>query len=207
MVGALVVAQKMRVEAARRVVFAAIVGVVLIGAVANRPRLALRRPLGYSQIVGQLAAADRLAGRRVLVVSDEVGEGAAVTEAAVLNLQPAPTIVRGSKLLGSENWVGDHFALTYASPAALMQELEDLHIEYLVLDWSGHTTQLPYFEQVRALTEGGHDRLERIDTAAQNVTTGPTHQLELYRVKTKSLGPPKSLQISLAYTLGRTLQQ
>jgi hypothetical protein len=207
MVGALVVAQKMRADAARRVVFAVIVGVVLIAAVANRPWLARRRPLGYSQIVGQLAAADRLAGRRLLVVSDEVGEGSAVTEAAVLNLQPAPTIVRGSKLLGNENWVGDHSMLTYASPTALMQELEDLHIEYVLIDRSGHTTLLPYFEQVRALTEGGHDRLERMDTAAQNVTTGPTHQLELYRVKTKSLGPPKSLQISLAYTLGRTLQQ
>jgi hypothetical protein len=207
MVGALVVAQKMRADTARRVVFAAIVGVVVIAAIANRPWLAPRRPLGYSQIVGQLAAADRLAGRRLLVVSDEVGEGAAVTEAAVLNLQPAPTIVRGSKLLGNENWVGDHSTLTYASPAALMKELEDLHIEYVLIDRSGHTTLLPYFEQVRALTEGDHDRLERIDTAAQNVTRGPTHQLELYRVKAKSLGPPKSLQISLAYTLGRTLQQ
>jgi hypothetical protein len=206
-VGALAVAQRMRTNATRRLAFWAIVAVVLVAAVADRRTLVPRRPLGYQRVVAQLAGANRMAGRRLLVVSDEVGEGAAVTEAAVLSLQPAPTIIRGSKLLAHDNWNGDHFQMAYASPLALMQDLEDLHVEYVLLDRSGHSAQLPYFEQVRALTDAGHGRLERMETAAPNAATGPTRELELYHVTTQSPGPPKGLQIGLEYTLGRTLQR
>jgi hypothetical protein len=179
--------------------------VVVVAAVVVRPWLGPRRPLGFQRVVAQLAADNQLAGRRLLVVSDEVGEGAAVTEAASLNLPQAPTIVRGSKLLGSDNWVGENFRMTYASPAALIDDLEDLHIEYVLFDRSKQSVRLPYFEQVRALTDTAHGRLERLETPPQNLATGPTRQLELYRVKAQSPGPAKSLQINLSYTLGRTL--
>jgi hypothetical protein len=207
MLGVLAVSQRIRTNATRRVAFIAMAAVVVIATIASRPSLAPRQPLGYRGIVTQLAAADQLAGRRLLVVSDEVGEGAAVTEVAVLNLQPEPTIIRGSKLLANDDWMGNHFQMTYASPTALMQNLEDLHIEYVLLDRSGSSATLPYFEQVRALTAAEHHRLERIETAAQDAAMGPTRQLELYRIKVKSPGPPKPLRISLVYTIGRTLQR
>jgi len=205
-VGALALAHRMGTEGARRLAFTAMLAVMVVAAVVSRPWLGPRRPLGFQRVVAQLAADHHLAGRRLLVVSDEVGEGAAVTEAAELNLVQAPTIVRGSKLLGSDNWVGENFQMTYASPAALIDDLENLHIEYVLFDRSKQSARLPYFEQVRALTDTVHGRLERLETPPQNLATGPTRQLELYRVKAQSPGPAKSLQINLSYTLGRTLQ-
>jgi hypothetical protein len=172
--------------------------VMVITAVAGRPRPAPRRPLGYQRVIAPLAAANQLAGRRLLVVSDEIGEGAAVTEAAILNLQPAPTIVRGSKLLGSDNWVGAGFRMTYPSSAALMADLEDLHVEYVLLDRSSQAARLPYFEQVRALADTAQGRLEQIERRRKR-GHGPTRQLDLYHIKNQSPGPPKSLEISLAY--------
>jgi hypothetical protein len=206
-VGTLTVAQKIRAESLRRLAFASMLAVVVAAALMIRPWPAPRRPLGYQRVIAQLAAANQLAGKRLLVVSDEMGEGAAVTEAAVLNLRQAPTIIRGSKLLGSDNWVGDGFQMTYPSSAALMEDLEDLHVEYLLLDRSEHAARLPYFEQVRALTDTAQGRLDQIDTPAANAGTGPTRQLDLYHLNTQSPGPAKNLEISLAYTLGRTLRQ
>ena len=109
----------------RRVLAAAMVALMVIATVASRSRVFPRQPLGYRAVMSQLAAANQLAGRRLLVVSDEVGEGAAVTEAAVLHLLPAPTIIRGSKLLGTDDWVGRHFVMTFTSSLSLMQGLED----------------------------------------------------------------------------------
>jgi hypothetical protein len=205
-VGAAAVAQGVRSEPSRRLRLAATLALVIVAALVVRPAPAPRRPLGYRRVVSRLATANQLAGRRLLVVSDEIGEGAAVTEAATLNLPVAPTIVRGSKLLASDNWMGAHFQLTYGSSSALMKDLEDLHIDYILLDRSEQPARLPYFEQVRELTDTSRGRLELIEAPAPNPATGPTRPLELYRVKTQSPGPPKSLQISLRHTLGRTLQ-
>jgi hypothetical protein len=205
-VGAFALAQSIRVDARRPGVASAIAIIVAIAALAGRATLHPREPLGYRQIVARLAASDLLAGRRMLVVSDEAGEGAAVTEVAALNLHPAPTVIRGSKLLAQDDWMGRHFQMSYASPTALMQDLEDLHVEYVLVDRSTYSPQVPYFGQVRQLTDAEHHRLKRVDIAAQQLS-GPTRRLELYRVKVKSPGPPKTLQVGLTHTLGRTLRR
>jgi hypothetical protein len=160
-------------------------------------------PLGYRTVVAQLAAAHQLAGQRLLVISDEIGEGAAVTEAAVLGLAPTPTIIRGSKLLAHGNWGGQD-RLAYDSSLALMQDLEDLHVTYVLLDRSAASGRLIYFGQMEALTDCGLGRLERIQIDSAGAASRP---LELYRVTHSSPGPPKSLRIGLQYTIGRTVEQ
>jgi hypothetical protein len=202
--GALMLA---RAVGARPAVSAAMVALLAVSVVSARTLPETRQPLGYRAIVSQLARAGELTDRRVLVVSDEVGEGAAVTEAAVMNLHPAPMIVRGSKLLAVDDWMGGNFHLAYASPSALMADLEALHIDYILVDCSTRSAQLPYYEQVRALTKAAPGHLERVWTPLQNPSTGPVRQLELYRVKVQPPGPSKSLQVNLIYSLGRTLER
>lgn len=185
-----------------RLAATAIIALVILVSAAGREVVPLV-PLGYRTVVAQLAAADQLAGRRLLVISDEIGEGAAVTETAVLGLEPVPTIVRGSKLLAHGNWVG-HDRLVYDSPMALMQDLEDLHVTYVLLDRSAASSRLIYFSQIAALTDTQIGRLERIRVDSAGSASRP---LELYRVIHSSPGPPKSLRIGLQYTLGRTVEQ
>ena len=81
-------------------------------------------------------------------MSDESGEGALVSEVAVRHLSPPPTIIRGSKLLASDDWLGHNFQLLFSSSPELMRELEDLHVDYLVVDTSADPTTIAYRPQV-----------------------------------------------------------
>jgi len=188
-----------------RLVATVMIALVVLVSAAGRQVTPLA-PLGYRTVVAQLAAAHELAGQRVLVISDEIGEGAAVTEAAVFGLTPTPTIIRGSKFLAHGNWTGDD-CLVYDSSAALMKDLEDLHVAYVLLDRSAASRRLIYFGQVATLTDAGLGRLERIKIDSTGSTSGPSRPLELYRVTHSSPGAAKSLRIGLGYTLGRTLEQ
>jgi hypothetical protein len=86
----------------------------------------------------------------------------------------------------------------------MMQDLEDLHVTYLLLDRSAASGRLIYFGQVAALTDFGLGRLERIQIESVGMAARP---LELYRVVHSSPGAPKSLRIGLQYTIGRTVEQ
>jgi hypothetical protein len=162
--------------------------------------------MGYREVILQLNASLDLGGHRVLIVSDELGEGAAVTEAAALELQPPPTIIRGSKLLASGDW-GTNGDVTHATPGAVMQDLEDLHVDYVLVDRSPASAGLPYFNQIVTMTERSPGRIEPValgSAAADGVATRPH---ALYRVTNKSAGAPKALRIDLAHTLGRMIQR
>jgi len=156
-------------------------------------------------VFDQLTASGQLSGRLLLVVSDEIGEGAAVTEAAVRGLDPAPVIIRGSKLLARGSWMVAGSPL-YESSEAVICELEDLHVEYVLVDRSPGAMSLPYFRQISDMVDGS-TRLERVDGFSSRTGAPPGRQLELYRVKVKSPGDPKPLRLNLEHTLGRTLER
>ncbi len=86
-------------------------------------------------------------------------------------------------------------------PRALLQTLEDLHVDYLVMDYSATAAAVPFLPQLRELVATNPDRLERVfksDGARQFVT---------YRLKYRSPGPAKPLAIPLPYSLGRVLME
>jgi len=183
-----------------------VVAAVAMLAVAQRSAIAPLSPLGYRDLIAQLHDSAGLAGRRVLVVSDEVGEGAAVTEAALLGLDPAPTIVRGSKLLARGDW-GTIGALTHPTPELLLRDLEDLHIEYVVLDFSPASAALPYFSQVRQITAGGSPPFEQLDGDTEAEIAGEARNLQLYHLTRQTPGEAKPIRIDLEHTLGRVLEE
>jgi hypothetical protein len=179
---------------------------LVLATIAMRPAPRDLTTLGYREAIGRLAARGEIAGRRLLVISDEVGEGAFVTEGAVLGLQPAPMMGRGSKLLASDTWGGQNLRLRYASPAALLEDLEAMHIDYVLIDLSDGARELPYFSQVVALarTEPARFAPEFSLTAGPS---GPRRSLSLYKVTSPSAGPAKPFQIDLTSTLGRSLSR
>jgi hypothetical protein len=134
-----------------------------------------------------------------LIVSDEGGEGAFVSEVAVRQPSPAPTIIRGSKLLASDNWLGHDFRLLFSSSPELMRELEDLHVDYLVIDKSVDPIYIAYRPQVEELIAAFPDRFEQLQAIKAR------RAINVYRLNRHSPGPPKKLRISLPNSLGKTL--
>jgi Dolichyl-phosphate-mannose-protein mannosyltransferase len=168
---------------------AVLYGAVILSFAGATPAMAQRQPLGYRDVVGFLQTHGGLEGLRMLVVSDENGEGAFVSEVAVRPTVPAATVIRGSKFIGSDDWEGRQFRMLYPSSAALLRNLEDLHVDYLVVDHSAAAAALPYWDQVVELVETNQDRLER----TRVVVAGRT--LVVYRLKYRSPGPAKKLEL------------
>ena len=184
----------------RRASQAVLVATIVIAFFATRPATASRAPQGFRATVEFLE--DRgLAGRRVLIVSDEEGEGAFVSEVAIRRPSPPPTIIRGSKFIASDDWAGHNFRMVFSSSKDLMRELEDIHVDYLVVDTSVDEAGVPYRGQVDELVAIQHDRLEQISTISEG------RSIATYRLKHRSPGARKTLRIALTNSLGRTLER
>jgi hypothetical protein len=140
-------------------------------------------------------------------VSDESGEGALVTDVAVRRLHPRPIVVRGSKLLGTDNWNGYNFTMRFSTPQAVIQELEDLHVAYLVIDSSPDAIRLPYWSLVKRLVESHEDRVQLEFHTTVDPRNGPTRQLALYRIKYQSPGGPKPLEIEFSQSVQKLLKR
>jgi hypothetical protein len=184
----------------RRASQAVLVAAVVIFFFAGRPAVASRAPQGFRATVEFLEARG-LAGRRVLIVSDEDGEGALVSEVAIRHPNPPSTIIRGSKLVASDDWAGHNFKMLFSSSKDLMRELEDLHVDYLVVDTSLNEAAVPYRGQIDEMIAIQHDRLERVSTINEG------RSIATYRLKYRSPGSAKTLRIALTNSLGRTLER
>ncbi len=160
------------------------------------PLVRAQAPLGYRDLMGSLAEHDALAGRQILVVSNETGEGSAVVEAAVLHLTPKPTIVRGSKTMASDDWMGAHFSLRYADAGSVISDLEAMHIDYVLLDRSAEAQTMRYWKLVDDVTRQYVDRLELVWDQPADPTQRRLRRLSLYRLRFRAPGAPKPVPLS-----------
>lgn len=150
---------------------------------AATPPLRAQVPLGYRALVTALHQTNALADRRLLVVSDEFGEGACVVEVAVLGLTPAPTVIRGSKFLASDDWMGRNFHMRYASPDAVFESLVRTGVDYILLDSSAGAAELPYWGQMHQMIAMHPDRIQLLSDTPVNPEAGPLRPLRLYRLR------------------------
>jgi hypothetical protein len=188
-----------RTESTRRSLQITLVLAVPITILAVTPAFAARLPLGAGATVDFIERSHGLPNSITLIISDEAGEGAMVTEAARRHPVPRATVIRGTKLVATDDWNGHNFHLLYDSPSALLQALEDLHVNFLVMDYSARGAAVPFSPQVRKLVDTHADRLERVFEADGE------RRFVTYRLKYQSPGPPKALTIPLPYSMGRIL--
>jgi len=184
----------------------AVLVVAVLSVALMRPATAVRRPLGFAWIVESIGVAG-LAGQRVLVISDEMGEGAMVTETAIRQPQPVPTIVRGSKLLADGDWMNNNFQTLFGSTAETLKQLEDLHIDLLVFDRSPESQELPYWSHVQAVIDQAGDRIVPVRSTRVDAVAGPTRPIAVYRLTHHSPGPPAKLRLNLRYSIGKILEK
>jgi hypothetical protein len=181
----------------RQSVYGALLFALVVGTFFARPALAIRKPIGYRAMMDYLDDQRALAGQRMLVVSDEAGERALVTDVAIRQLHPRPVIVRGSTLLAANTLHASHLN-GVASATAILQELEDLHVDYILLDSSPDAVRLPYWPVMKDLVESRGDRLEIEYSTTVDRRNGPTRPLALYRLKHGSPGAARPPQVNLS---------
>jgi hypothetical protein len=153
-----------------------------------------RRSLGFDEAVDRVPT--DLAGARFLVISDPQGEGSLVGEIAKREPEPRATVIRGSKLLVNENWMGSNSRLQFTSPADTLQLLKDLHVQYVVIDNSPGAKELPYWSHVHdLLSAGGADF-----TIVSNVEKSPRFRRSIttYELRHHSPGAPKPFRPNIS---------
>lgn len=182
---------------ARHWVWASAIVLIFFTSAYARPSIEHRGPSGYREVTKWLGTENRLAGKRVLILSDENGEGAFVSEIATMGLASRPTILRGTKLLGTDNWNGQHFSMVFASSAALERELQDLHIDTLVLD---DALAEPYADQVRGLFRGESAKLKEI-----RPSDAGGRRISVYELMSVTSGRRKPVRVTISPT-GQVLE-
>lgn len=166
---------------------------VLLGAVSVSVVVAAWRsftpgtPLGYRAIVAHLEAQKKLAGSRILVVSEERGEGAFVAAAAVRRAAAPATIVRGSKFLASDDWMGRNLTLRFTSVAEIASALDDARIDFVVIDESPEARLVRYWGAVRALIASRSGSFELLFRTEGDRPSGPSRHLKLYGYRKRLL--------------------
>ena len=183
----------------RKIGFPLAIGIVVAGSWATRLPVRAAESMGYREMIGFLHDRGELANARLLVISDEFGEGAFVTEAARLGLRPAPMMIRGSKFLATDDWVGNHFKLRYGSSSELLSDLEAVQMSYVLIDGATSSVRLPYFEQISSLATLEPTRFVMI----KSVSGG--RPLRLYKVTNPTVGRPEPIELILTHTIGRSL--
>ena len=199
--GAEAASRMIRKRNLRRPAQLALVATAAVVAFVSAPTATKRVPIGARETVDFLETQGGLSDLSVLVISDEPGEGAMVSEVAQRHPVPAATVMRGTKLVATDDWAGHHFKTLYASAGDLLRRLEDLHVAYLVMDYSPGAKAIPFWGQVDELITENPDHVEQV------YSTTTVRRLVTYRLKYRSPGPRQRLEVPLKYSLGKVLSK
>ncbi|EEF24958.1 conserved hypothetical protein, partial [Ricinus communis] len=124
------------------------------------------RNRGYDAIATDLAGQPATA---VLLISDARGEGSMVAAIALRERRPRTLVLRGSKLLVSEDWLGRNSQPRFASIDALRAMLDAIPVNAILIDRAIEPQQArSYHRQLAALIEADPQHWQR--HASYNIT-------------------------------------
>ena len=83
----------------------------------------------------------------------------------------------------------------------MIQELEDLHVNYVVIDSAPDAARHPSWTSSRSSSSRTEDRVQLEFHNSLDARNGPTRPLALYRLRYQSPGPPKPFQPELSETV------
>lgn len=111
------------------------------------------RNQGYVPVAQALMAQTRgLAAPGVLLISDAIGEGSIIAAVATLDQRPHTLVLRGTKVLVSEDWLGRNTRVRFSSDDDIRSLLDSIPVSALVID---HATDKrlarPYRQQVERI--------------------------------------------------------
>ena len=136
-----------------------------------------------------------------LVSSDPLGEGAFVARAAEHQLAERSFVLRGSKLLASDTWMGLNYSVRYADGVSTLKALDQAQVAYVVVD---DASRDPHHRLLtEAVSTSAHWTLERETRGVGAARTGP---VRIY-ARTNPL-PPEAprFELQTGYTLGHNLR-
>lgn len=166
--------------------------------VLHRPAMGYRDAATF--LKGRIAPGDL-----VLIASDASGEGAFVSEFAAMEPRPDVYILRSTKILADQDWMGNHFRMRYDSPEQALDDFEKMKINYFLVDETPEMQRQPCVKMASLMVRIGASRLERVATF--NPQQGASRSIAVYRLTNPATGPRKPFRVSIQYSMGRSLER
>jgi hypothetical protein len=105
-------------------------------------------------------------------------------------------ILRGSKVLATDGWMGNDFVLRHHSPEEILRDLEAMHVDYVLLDRSAKARGLPYWKDTEAAMTLLPDHTDLLLEMSVDAKAGPLRPLAIYQLKVKAPGDPRPVELS-----------
>ena len=98
-----------------------------------------KQHFGYAEVADAITSRPDLAHAVVLTAGSSVSEGMTVSEIALKDQRPAHYVLRGSKLLATDTWMGAHYRLLYRDTAAVLGALASAGVTAVILEINSNT--------------------------------------------------------------------
>ena len=118
---------------------------------------------GYEILAADIAAKVEYVPQVWLISSGSIGEGSLITAIALHEKRPGTFVLRGSKILVSEDWVGRNSQDRYDTPDELATLLNDIPVAIIAIDDRVPSYEhRPYHDRLRMLVAGNNAQWEQI---------------------------------------------
>ncbi|MBM4256203.1 MAG: hypothetical protein FJ147_09930 [Deltaproteobacteria bacterium] len=118
-------------------------------------------------------------------------------------------VLRASKMLAADNWLGHGYKKRFASPAEVMDFLVRLPVQVLVIDTSlSPATTSAHHMQLREMTKT-YPETWRLSGQYDLVRNGQRYPaaIHVYVLTAPSRQPVGNLEVSIEHVLGRKIQE
>ncbi len=165
-----------------------------------RMHVAPQSPAGFRD-AAQLLRRSASTPLRVLAASDELGESAFAAEMAASSPHHRDFVLRAAKTLSDSDWYGGSYRLAAATPQQAAALLEDLGVQWLVVD---HTPSAAARPDQRLILETVASLPDRFPQAAR---FRRARHLVLYRAAHPAAPPRRPIAYSLSRSLRITVSE
>ncbi len=142
----------------RPVLFVAVAGLFLVVTFRIPVRL---QNAGYERVVKAITSQFQNVPPIYLIAADSIGEGSLIAEVALAEKRPRSIVLRGSKLLVHEDWLGRGTEDRFASLQATRSALDQTHVSVVIVDDTTPVAERrSYYDRLTAIVrEGQWDNL------------------------------------------------
>jgi hypothetical protein len=93
-----------------------------------------KQHFGYSDVADAITRHKDLAHAVILAAGSSPSEGMSVSEIAMRDQRPAHYVLRGSKMLATDTWMGARYRLLYPDTASVLDALAKSGVQVVILD-------------------------------------------------------------------------
>ncbi len=118
-----------------------IVGLVLVAMISFNVRASpIKRHYGFSEVARDLLSHAAFKNSVFLVCGNPTSEGVFISEVAARESRPGHIVLRASKMLASEDWMGSHYQPIFQNQEDTLQYLESIPAGIVIIDADGRRT-------------------------------------------------------------------